>query len=107
MNVTPTAATVPMMGLHWIDPKTPELNGKPFTTTFIVGSWDGRFVFYEPMITKATIESVKSAPKFTIANPVNQPAAFERPGYHPTQYSISWDAAAKEYRISLDALVKR
>jgi hypothetical protein len=48
---------VPMMGAHWIDPRSPELNGGTFTQTFIFGTWDGRLVFAEPMITKAYLES--------------------------------------------------
>jgi hypothetical protein len=58
----PTPA-VPRMGVHWIDPRSPEIQGllgrpelaRPFTTTFIHGSWDGRFTFAEPMITRAFI----------------------------------------------------
>lgn len=59
-GLTPAAA-VPMMGLHWLDVKSPELqplpNNKPFTATFIYGSWDGKINFVEPMVTKAYIES--------------------------------------------------
>ena len=55
---------VPMMGAHWVDPTSPELqpppNNKTFTRTFLYGSYDGHFIFYEPMITKVHIESVKS-----------------------------------------------
>jgi hypothetical protein len=29
------------MGVHWIDPKSPEFNGGKFTQTFIFGSYDG------------------------------------------------------------------
>ena len=47
---------VPTMGAHWIDVTAPELNGQPFTETFIFGSFDGKMTFYEPMITKAFIE---------------------------------------------------
>ena len=34
--------------------------GKTFTETFIYGSWDGKFIFLEPMITKAYLESLKN-----------------------------------------------
>ena len=53
----PAANTIPVMGLHWSNTASPELNGKPFTSTFIFSSYDGRFIFIEPMITKAFLES--------------------------------------------------
>ena len=64
-------AAVPRMGVHWIDPRTPELQGlfgrpeafRPFTTTFIHGSWDGRFIFDEPMITRAFILARRRRPR--------------------------------------------
>ena len=63
------APGVPLMGVHWIDVRSPELQGmfgkpeayKPFTTTFLYGSWEGRFIFAEPMITRAYILSKKAA----------------------------------------------
>jgi hypothetical protein len=102
---------VPMMGAHWADPTSPELlpppNNKQFTRTFLYGSYDGHFIFYEPMITKVHIESVKSAPGNVITTPVKLAPSFERPGSYPTQYTIAWNAGAKEYRIALDHLVPR
>ena len=60
-KTTPAAMTVPEMGLHWIDVRTPEVQAiagkpeayKPFTKTYIYGTWDGEFIFGEPMITRA------------------------------------------------------
>jgi hypothetical protein len=49
----PGPGGVPQMGAHWIDFTTPELNGQPFTQTFLYGSYNGKVIFYEPMITKA------------------------------------------------------
>jgi hypothetical protein len=94
--------TIPRMGLHWLDPKTPELNGQSFTTTFIYGSWDGQMIFAEPMITKAFLES---RPNF--AQPIAQPARFGAAGYYPTRYTITWDGTAQEYRVALSGLTKR
>jgi hypothetical protein len=34
----PTPGRVPAMGVHWVDKTSPELNGGPFTQTFIFGS---------------------------------------------------------------------
>ena len=88
------APGVPLMGVHWVDVRSPELQGmmgkpelyKPFTTTFIYGSWAGRFTFVEPMITRAYIMSKKTATDAAMQNeliPV------------PT---------AKEYRIAITQL---
>jgi hypothetical protein len=62
-------ATVPQMGLHWLDVRSPELqalaghpeNYKQFTKTFIYGTYDGQFIFDEPMITRAYILEKKTA----------------------------------------------
>jgi len=89
----------PMMGAHWVDPASPEFNGQPFTTTFIYGSYEGKLNFWEPMITKAYLET---QPNVTI--PVKQPPAYPKSAYYPTSYSIRYDAERKEYRVSLDGL---
>jgi hypothetical protein len=97
--ILPAPMAFARMGVHWVDPKTPELNGKPFTATFIYGSWDGKVIFAEPMFTKAFLES---KPQFSAAVPA--PAAGRAGGPYPSGYSIRWDAAAKEYRITLTGL---
>jgi hypothetical protein len=109
---------VPRMGVHWIDPKTPELQGlfgrpeafRPFTTTFIHGSWDGRFIFDEPMVTRAFILGRKTAAtpaqRDTVI-PLPTPERFTPAGYYPAAYRILYDADAREYRIALTQLTKR
>ena len=54
MNLSPAQAAVPKMGLHWVDTNSPELppRNQPFTATFIIGSWGGKVIFDEPMITR-------------------------------------------------------
>ncbi len=113
----PTPA-VPKMGVHWIDVRSPEIQAlmghpelaKPFTTTFIYGSWNGQFTFAEPMVTRAFIigrrnaataaqrDSVISLPMGAQASPA---------GLYPAAYRISWDAASNEYRIALTQLTQR
>lgn len=104
MKAPAPAATVPMMGLHWIDGAASELHGQMFTTTFLWGSYDGRFIFIEPMITKAYIESAKTAPSNELVMPLSAPAKYQHPGYYPAAYSVRYDSSAREYRISLDGL---
>ena len=96
------ASAVPQMGVHWTDVKSPEFSGQPFTSTFIFGSWDGQFIFLEPMITKAFLDS----------HPVNatknipQPTQWAKSGSYPMTYSVNYDATAKEFRITLGGLTK-
>jgi len=100
--ILPAPMAVPQMGVHWVDPTSPELNGQPFTQTFIYGSWDGEVIFAEPMITKAFLET---KPNFTKALPAPKQIAAD--GWYPGSYSIRWDATAKEYRIALTGMVAR
>jgi hypothetical protein len=109
-GITPGAAAVPMMGMHWLDVKSPELqrppHGRPFTSTFIYGSWDGRVNFVEPMITKAFIESVRSSAT-GVTLPVSVPARAQKPGLYPTRYTILFDESKDEYRIAIGGFVPR
>jgi hypothetical protein len=111
----PAAVTVPKMGLHWLDVRSPELQGltghperfQQFTKTFIYGSWDGQFVFDEPMITRAYLSAKRAATESSqrdeiIAVPT--PARRAIPGYYPQAYRITYDAESKEYRIALTRL---
>ena len=94
---------VPYMGEHWLDFNAAELNGGEFTKTFIYGSYDQEFIFYEPMITLAYLQQ-----KEDIQLAIPQPEAFQRTGlYYPTTYSINYDEVKKEYLITLENLVLR
>ena len=108
-NTTAAAATVPMMGLHWLDVTAPELQppptGKTFTQTFIYGSYDGKFIFLEPMITKAYLESIMTTGGMT--RNIGTAAKVATAGYYPTAFSIRFDAPTKEFRISVDNLTYR
>lgn len=90
------------MGVHWVDTTSPELNGKPFTTTFIYGSLDGQVTFVEPMFTLAFLKKVQNE-----RVPVKQPAKVAKPGLYPTSYAFTYNAAEKQYEIVLDDLTER
>lgn len=79
-NHVPEPGGVPQMGAHWLDLATDELNGKPFSQTFIFGSFNGKLIFYEPMITKAFLDA---HPKFERKIPV--PTKYAKAGYYPTK----------------------
>jgi len=87
------------MGAHWIDPMSPEFNNQSFTRTFIYGFYDGKMIFVEPMVTVAYFET-----KPNEQNNIRLPAKYPGISYYPTLYSIKYDAANKEYTVSLDGL---
>ena len=117
-KMEPGKASVPMMGMHWLDVRSPELQGlagkpndfKQFTKTFIFGSWDGAFIFEEPMITRAYLMSKKAEKDPAkrdelIAIPTQ--AKYALSGFYPQAYRISYDSQAKEYRVALTQLTLR
>jgi len=99
---------VPMMGVHWTNVTSPEVqpptspNHHDFTRTFIYGSWNGKFTFVEPMITLAYLQS---HPDEHIS--ISVPSSYAAPGFYPTAYRVSYDAATKETRVALSDLVLR
>lgn len=100
--VLPEGTEVPRMGAHAIDPAAPEFNKQPFTRTFVYGFYDGQVVFLEPMMTKAFLETKPNA----IAQ-VRLPKRFALPAYYPASYRVKYDAARREYVISLENLTSR
>ena len=97
-GVAPADVAIPLMGVHWGDVTSPELpwiGGAPFTETFIYGTWNGKVIFAEPMITKAFLES---KPSFSRTLPTAQK------GYNPGSYRIYWNQRTQEYRVALTEL---
>lgn len=95
------AGAVPNMGTHWVDHSSPEFNGQPFTKTFIYGSWNGAFTFYEPMFAKALLDSKSEV----VTTSIKLPAKYATPGMYPTSYKVGYDAKSKEWVIALSGLV--
>jgi hypothetical protein len=99
----PGPGGVPMMGKHWLDANAPELHGVPFTKTFIYGSYDGKVIFYEPMITRATLMAgTDYSIPFGIPNlfsPVNK--------WYPTKYNIRTDGKTGDITVSLSDFIWR
>jgi hypothetical protein len=91
---------VPQMGAHWADLLSPELNGGSFTKTFILGSYDGNFIFWEPMITR---DYLLSHPDDIVS--IRQPSAFQRDGFYAKSYKVSYRDSPKEYTVALINLV--
>jgi len=93
---------VPMMGKHWADATAKEFNGQPFDRTFIYGSYNGQFIFHEPMVTIAYFKSKQS---FT--DPIVQQPKVQKAGYYPTTYSVTYEASEKRYKVTLGGLTMR
>jgi hypothetical protein len=100
---------VPMMGAHWIDLLSPEVQapGSPdwaaFTHTFIYGSYDGEVTFVEPMITRAFLNSGATVQKL-----YRQPSLFSPTGTnYPTRYNIWKDNKTNRHYVALDEMVMR
>ncbi len=95
----PGSETVPQMGSHLIDPTSHEHSGHVFDKTFIYGFYNGKVIFIEPMI---TWDYILSKPNSTTDIPV--PAKYQKAGYYPTKYTVTYNAEAKEHRIGLSGL---
>ncbi|HZH96549.1 MAG TPA: hypothetical protein VEY06_11715 [Flavisolibacter sp.] len=98
-----TPGLVPNMGAHIIDLLSPELNGQTFTKTFIYGSYKGNLIFLEPMFTTDYLTSLIAGPA-AMPTAIRQPSAFQRAGYYPTSYTISYQTSPKEFVITLNNL---
>lgn len=101
-DYVPTPAGVPEMGWHWLDSKSPEFQGQPFTKTMIQGYYNGKWIFIEPMVTAAFLQT---QPDFTA--PIRQPSVYPQKGYYPTEYRIHYRAVEDEYDIYLTKMVYR
>jgi len=90
---------VPQMGTHWADVFSPEFNGGTFTKTYILGSWDGAFIFHEPMI---TMEYLLTQPNSVTE--VRQPSAYQQDGWYPMNYRVTYSTSPKQYSVALTDL---
>jgi hypothetical protein len=95
---------VPGMGMHLVDSSDTSLvpGSYDFTQTVINGTWDGRYTFVEPMITR---EWLLTNP--TSQQQLKQPQAYQKTGYYPTDYAVHVDDQTKDYVISLGGLTMR
>jgi hypothetical protein len=118
LNAPAEVVAVPKMGVHWVNAKSPELQGmvgnpagfRPFTATYIQGAWNGRFIFEEPMITRAHILAKRTATDSAGRDeiiPLASAVKASPAGYYPSAYRITYDAASKEYRVALTQLSYR
>ena len=92
----------PRMGSHYADVTSDQLKPGNFKNIFLIGVHGGNILFWEPMLTKAYLES---EPNFT--GKLKLPEAYPVSGYYPTAYSVIYNPNRKEIDISLDGLTFR
>jgi hypothetical protein len=99
--VTPPGqgAVYGQMGKHWLPIP---FNYLPFTKVMVYGTYNGKIVFVEPMV---TLEYLSSNPDFSAA--YSQPELFEKAGNYPTKYNIYRDAKTGNTKITLSNFVSR
>jgi len=97
--IVPPGTAVPQMGVHAVNPSSPEFNGQPFTATFIYGYFNKKLTFIEPM---ASLAFLKSKQEFSA--PLARPAMPPAKGSYPSRYSLRYDPASKSYAVELEGL---
>ena len=101
-NVPPEC--VPAMGFHAVDITAPELsptNPQPFTKTMVLGYYQGRLTFVEPMVTRDELLKKQS---FEMAIP--HPEVVARNTLLPTKVTATFDEANQQYDFVLSDFVE-
>lgn len=93
-------ATVPFMGLHWIDSAKSALVTGVFDHELIHGSWDGKWNFIEPMLTREWLLT-KETHDVALTAPTTYPTAKA----YPTRQRISYSEQAGGWVIELSRMV--
>lgn len=90
----------PQIGKHWLPLNLPDY--LPFTSIMVMGTYNGEFIFVEPM---ATLDLLLSNPN--ISAPYAQPDFFQESNNYPTRYNIYEDPKTGEIYITLSHFIAR
>lgn len=90
----------PQMGKHWLPVNLGDF--LPFSKIMILGTYDGKFTFVEPMV---TLNYLQSNEELNFAYP--QPQFFAKPGNYPTVYNIYRNTSNGHVFITLSDFVVR
>lgn len=90
----------PEVGKHWLPLNLPAY--LPFTSIMVQGTYNGEFIFVEPM---ATVDFLLSNPDFS--SPYSQPDLFQESSHYPTQYNIYVDSKTQDIYVTLTNFVAR
>ena len=96
------AAAAPAMGNHLLNRTAPEFHGEPLKRTWIYGTYDGRVIFYEEMVTLSFMMTKPDA-----CFPIESPDAVALTGYYPTRSCIRYMPGKDEYTVSMEDFVLR
>lgn len=96
---------IPGMGNHWIYKNAPELGPEGFSKTLILGAYEDKQIFIEPMITLEYLQQL--LPSQTITEEISQFPHVQKSGYYPRRYTITYDPNPGEYKIALTDLYYR
>jgi hypothetical protein len=77
-------------GMNWTDKSFAA--GVPVDYTMILGTYNGKFTFVSPIVTRTALASGTS-----ISLPYAQPQLFAEHGYYPTRYNIYQDEKQSHY----------
>jgi hypothetical protein len=91
--------TVPQMGVHAV-PLSDLAPGAEFSASMILGYYNGRMNFVEPMITQNTFLS-----KQAVTLTVPQPAVLGQATRYPTKFTATYDAAINAYQCTFSEFV--
>jgi hypothetical protein len=96
--IDPTGTCVPAMGVHAINPTSPELapeSTTAFTEHFILGYHNGEMTFIEPMIAQSVL-----AAGTELSGDVPRPATYGKTTLYPATWSLALSADGTEYEVS-------
>jgi len=96
--IDPTGTCVPVMGVHAINPTSPELapeSTTPFTEHFILGYHNGSMTFIEPMIAQSFLAEGNE-----VTGAVPTPDTYGTATRYPTTWSLNLSEDGTEYEVS-------
>ena len=92
----PNGECIPKMGFHSADITSPELapppNNKPFDALMIIGYYDAKLIFEEPMITKKYLQQKKN---FSL--PVPSIPSTDKISEYPSSFKASYNQKEKAW----------
>src|SRR5690606_2885640 len=90
----------PQIGKHWLPLNLPDY--LPFTSIMVLGTYNGSYIFDEPM---ATLDFLSSNPDFSSS--FSQPELYEEENNYPTRYNIYVDPKTEDVYVTLSHFVLR
>lgn len=90
----------PQMGKHWLPINLPAY--LPFTQIMVLGSYNGKYIFTEPMVDLIYIQSQEDYDL-----DISQPQFYEETNNYPTKYNIYRDDTTGNTIVSLSGFVAR